>query len=178
MDKSSPATYQSHTDLDQVSGAQHGHCSSHDNSNNPDTAHHQHTGPVENTDQGAHDEHHGLCGHGNHSGADTAPVSDNVAGSDDLEKGADHTADHDGHGSPHCHSGSERPMFATVTVAVCHCGAGCVLGDIIGEWIVYGADVTINGRTLWPEYLIGKFDTAVYLTASIKLPWQRASLTP
>lgn len=46
-------------------------------------------------------------------------------------------------------------MFATVTVAVCHCGAGCVIGDIIGEWIVYGAGVTINGRSLWPEYLIG-----------------------
>ncbi|KAK3115343.1 hypothetical protein LTR53_005428 [Teratosphaeriaceae sp. CCFEE 6253] len=50
--------------------------------------------------------------------------------------------------------GTERPMFATVTVAVCHCGAGCVLGDIIGGWIVYGANATINGRTLWVEYLI------------------------
>lgn len=25
----------------------------------------------------------------------------------------------------------DRPMFATVTVAVCHCGAGCLLGDIV-----------------------------------------------
>lgn len=62
--------------------------------------------------------------------------------------------EHGGH-SHHHGGGTERPMFATVTVAVCHCGAGCVLGDIIGEWIVYGANATINGRTLWVEYLIG-----------------------
>lgn len=55
----------------------------------------------------------------------------------------------------HCHSSSsDRPLFATLTVAVCHCGAGCVLGDIIGEWLVYGTSATINGRSLWPEYLI------------------------
>ncbi|KAK5149850.1 hypothetical protein LTS14_010565 [Recurvomyces mirabilis] len=54
----------------------------------------------------------------------------------------------------HSHGSGERPMFATVTVAVCHCGAGCVIGDIIGEWLVYGTNATINGRTLWPEYLI------------------------
>ncbi|KIW36120.1 uncharacterized protein PV06_11595 [Exophiala oligosperma] len=40
--------------------------------------------------------------------------------------------------SEHHHKNSGRPMFATVTVGVCHCGAGCVLGDIVGEWLVYG----------------------------------------
>ncbi|CAK3766385.1 hypothetical protein AC578_6886 [Lecanosticta acicola] len=55
----------------------------------------------------------------------------------------------------HCHDrGSERPMFATLTVAVCHCGAGCVLGDIIGEWLVYGTNTRIDGEMLWPAYLI------------------------
>lgn len=56
----------------------------------------------------------------------------------------------------HSHGSSERPMFATVTVAVCHCGAGCVLGDIIGEWLVYGTGAKINGEALWVEYLVGK----------------------
>lgn len=46
-------------------------------------------------------------------------------------------------------------MFATVTVAVCHCGAGCVLGDVIGEWLVYGTGATINGESLWVAYLVG-----------------------
>jgi hypothetical protein len=46
-------------------------------------------------------------------------------------------------------------MFATVTVAVCHCGAGCLLGDIVGEWLVYGTDAKINGHHLWVEFLVG-----------------------
>jgi hypothetical protein len=56
----------------------------------------------------------------------------------------------------HMHGGGDIPMFANVTIAVCHCGAGCVLGDLIGEWIVYGTGLTINGRDIWPEWLIGK----------------------
>ena len=58
-------------------------------------------------------------------------------------------------GHEHYHMSSDRPMFATVTVAVCHCGAGCLLGDIIGEWLVYGTGAQISGRVLWAEYLIG-----------------------
>jgi hypothetical protein len=46
-------------------------------------------------------------------------------------------------------------MFATLTVAACHCGAGCLLGDIVGEWLVYGTDAKINGQSLWVEYLVG-----------------------
>lgn len=61
---------------------------------------------------------------------------------------------HHDEGGHHYGSG-ERPMFATITIAVCHCGAGCVLGDVIGEWLVYGTGVAINGRMLWAEYLIG-----------------------
>lgn len=61
----------------------------------------------------------------------------------------------DGPEHSHCHTGgSSRPMFATVTVAVCHCGAGCLLGDIVGEWIVYGTDARINGHHLWVEFLV------------------------
>lgn len=43
-------------------------------------------------------------------------------------------------------------MFATVTIGVCHCGAGCVLGDRI----VYatGAAVGSPPRQLWVEYLV------------------------
>jgi len=52
------------------------------------------------------------------------------------------------------HGSSDRPMFATITIAVCHCGAGCLLGDVVGEWLVYGAGISINRRSLWAEYLI------------------------
>ena len=47
-----------------------------------------------------------------------------------------------------------RPTWATVLIGVSHCGAGCVLGDLVGEWLVYGTGVSINGQTLWPALLI------------------------
>lgn len=62
------------------------------------------------------------------------------------------------------HGGSERTTFATITVAVCHCGAGCVVGDVIGEWLVYGTGAAINGGTLWPEYLVGTQPTLACLS--------------
>ena len=67
----------------------------------------------------------------------------------------------------HLHHRSERPMFATITVAVCHCGAGCVLGDIVGEWLVYGTGAEINGQMLWTEFLVGKCIEHVF---QIQLP--------
>lgn len=33
-----------------------------------------------------------------------------------------------------------------------HCGAGCTLGDVIGEWWVYAAGFTIAGSMLFAEY--------------------------
>jgi len=53
------------------------------------------------------------------------------------------------------HSKITVPFYVSVLVGVTHCGAGCVLGDIVGEWIIYGTNVMINGRNLWPEMLIG-----------------------
>ena len=54
----------------------------------------------------------------------------------------------------HCHHGSSRPMYATVLAGVSHCGAGCVLGDVVGEWVVYGSGATINGESIWLELLV------------------------
>jgi hypothetical protein len=50
---------------------------------------------------------------------------------------------------------TDQPMFPTVTIAVCHCGAGCLLGDIVGEWLVFGTNATLGGRSIGPEFLIG-----------------------
>jgi len=72
----------------------------------------------------------------------------------DLDESHQH---HNMSGHGHSHEKPGRPMFAIITVAVCHCGAGCVLGDIVGEWLIYGAGAEINGRALWVEYLVGTF---------------------
>lgn len=57
-------------------------------------------------------------------------------------------------GGGHDHGPSARPMYVTVTVGVHHCGAGCVLGDIVGEWLIHGTDATIGGERLWAELLV------------------------
>ncbi|KAK4503436.1 hypothetical protein PRZ48_004351 [Zasmidium cellare] len=45
-------------------------------------------------------------------------------------------------------------MWVTVFVGVAHCGAGCVLGDVVGEWLVHGTNATINGQMIWPCLLV------------------------
>jgi hypothetical protein len=51
---------------------------------------------------------------------------------------------------------TDLPMFATITIATCHCGAGCVLGDIIGELLIYRLDVTIGGSMLYAAFVVGR----------------------
>jgi hypothetical protein len=41
-----------------------------------------------------------------------------------------------------------------IAVSASHCGAGCALGDIAGEWIVFAGSITIAGASLWPEYVL------------------------
>lgn len=48
----------------------------------------------------------------------------------------------------------ELPGRLGVAVTATHCGAGCALGDVIGEWIVFGAALTIAGHALWAEYIV------------------------
>jgi hypothetical protein len=47
-----------------------------------------------------------------------------------------------------------QPMWATVAMGVAHCGGGCVLGDLVGEWIIWGTGATIRNRDLWPCLLV------------------------
>ena len=39
-------------------------------------------------------------------------------------------------------------------VSATHCGAGCALGDVIGEWVVFAGSLTIAGSMLWPGYVL------------------------
>jgi len=49
---------------------------------------------------------------------------------------------------------AETPRQQGIAVSATHCGAGCTLGDIIGEWAVFAGSLTIAGAALWPEYII------------------------
>ena len=56
----------------------------------------------------------------------------------------------------------ERPFWTKVAVGVSHCGAGCTLGDIVAEWVVFALGVQIAGMALLPEY-IGDYVLALLL---------------
>jgi hypothetical protein len=46
-----------------------------------------------------------------------------------------------------------RPFWQTVFLADTHCGAGCTLGDIAAEWVVFLTAFTIAGAAIWPELI-------------------------
>lgn len=49
---------------------------------------------------------------------------------------------------------SSKPFWQQVAVGVTHCGAGCTLGDIIGEWLVFSFGWTLFGDKLYAELLV------------------------
>lgn len=52
----------------------------------------------------------------------------------------------------------ERPFWQSALIGDAHCGAGCTVGDFVGEWLVYLAGITVAGSVLWANYL---FDFAL-----------------
>lgn len=46
-----------------------------------------------------------------------------------------------------------QPFWQSVLIGDAHCGAGCTVGDVAGEWLVYVAVITIAGSVLWANYL-------------------------
>ena len=55
-----------------------------------------------------------------------------------------------------------RPGWAPTAVGVSHCGAGCTLGDIIAETVIFLAGITLAGEALYAEF-IGDYLLAVLL---------------
>jgi hypothetical protein len=48
---------------------------------------------------------------------------------------------------------AEKPFYSSVAVSATHCGAGCVLGDVIAEFAIFFAGLTILGSTLAAEFV-------------------------
>jgi len=46
-----------------------------------------------------------------------------------------------------------RPRWSSIALSVSHCGAGCVLGDVLAEFAVFGFAVSIAGEALYAEYI-------------------------
>jgi hypothetical protein len=103
------------------------HAGHHDGHHTAHEEHHDHIDAHNDAHQVGHDMHD-MSGHDMH----------NMAGH-----------------NMHMHDmGGDRPMWATVFVGVSHCGAGCVLGDLVGEWLIYGTGAMIRGHDIWPCLLV------------------------
>jgi Domain of unknown function (DUF4396) len=54
----------------------------------------------------------------------------------------------------------ERRAWTRIALSVTHCGAGCVLGDIIAEFVIFSLALTIADQTLFAEY-VGDYVVAI-----------------
>jgi hypothetical protein len=57
----------------------------------------------------------------------------------------------DGGHDPHPASARSQPRWVTTAIEVSHCGAGCSLGDVISEFVVFWAALTVAGLTIGAE---------------------------
>lgn len=78
-------------------------------------------------------------------------------------------------------SSSARPFYAGVAVGASHCGAGCVLGDIIAEFVIFFTGFTILGSVLATEY-VGDYALAYAFGIAFQFfaiaPMRHLSLVP
>jgi hypothetical protein len=49
----------------------------------------------------------------------------------------------------------DKPMWQATFSGASHCGAGCALGDFIGDWLAFGLAITVFGSDLLGKMLIG-----------------------
>jgi hypothetical protein len=49
--------------------------------------------------------------------------------------------------------GVNKPFWKKVFTSATHCGSGCVLGDIAGEWLVFSGALTVAGSSLLAGYV-------------------------
>jgi hypothetical protein len=51
------------------------------------------------------------------------------------------------------HPSTKTPFWETAFVATTHCGAGCTLGDVVAEWVIFLVGFQIAGMFLWSELI-------------------------
>ncbi|MCJ1286770.1 hypothetical protein MMC26_006116 [Xylographa opegraphella] len=120
----------------------------------PEKRKHQHPDSTKKPVHGSDDskENHDLeMGAGSHAAHNMGSMHD----SDTMTEVHDSGNQCNMHNMHAMHSHSPgRPTWATVLIGVFHCGSGCVLGDLVGEWLVYGTGASINGAGIWASLLI------------------------
>jgi hypothetical protein len=57
-------------------------------------------------------------------------------------------------GKHHGHEGPKRPLWQAAIVGTTHCGAGCVVGDLIGEWAMFLTGFRLFGSMLLTAFVV------------------------
>jgi hypothetical protein len=66
-----------------------------------------------------------------------------------------------------------KPFWQAVLTGATHCGAGCALGDLIGEWAVFA-----TGLTLFSSILLAKYVVEFVLAYALGVFFQYFSIAP
>jgi hypothetical protein len=91
----------------------------------------------------------------------TVSVAAEASAGDGMQMHSGQNASHEIAGAAGPHGADEpaspneraRPWWVTMAIEVSHCGAGCTLGDVISEFVIFGLGLTIAGRALGAEYV-------------------------
>jgi hypothetical protein len=54
----------------------------------------------------------------------------------------------------HGQKGRSEPDVSQIAVGTSHCGAGCAIADVVCEFVIAAAGITLLGSVLWAEYAI------------------------
>lgn len=50
--------------------------------------------------------------------------------------------------------GMQKPFWQKAAVGSTHCGAGCSLGDLVAEWVLFASPIVIFGNKMFGEWLL------------------------
>lgn len=78
-----------------------------------------------------------------------------------------------GPANPDHRTRKDPPMPQAAFKGAAHCGAGCALGDFIGDWIVFAAGIAIFGSDLAAKYVL-----AFVLAYALGIVFQYFSIAP
>ncbi|MGB8340747.1 MAG: DUF4396 domain-containing protein [Chthoniobacterales bacterium] len=53
--------------------------------------------------------------------------------------------------------GKEKPFWQKVALGSSHCGAGCTLADIVGEWALFAFPLTLFGMKIYGAWVVDYF---------------------
>ena len=70
-----------------------------------------------------------------------------------------------------------KTAWVGMAMEVSHCGSGCVLGDLVAEWTIFGAALTISGYALFAEY-VGDYILALAFGIVFPVPRDRSYARP